>query len=116
MGQEVTIYLTSDQHFNHKNIIKYCDRPFANTDYMNTEIIRNYNNIVKDDDIVYHLGYNNDEEIQEQLNIAKNRLYLASFIFDEKIDELNLPIGTNPDTDLILSEQFPKPSDTGEDD
>ena len=67
-------------------------------------------------DIVYHLGYNNDEEIQEQLNIAKNRLYLASFIFDEKIDELNLPIGTNPDTDLILSEQFPKPSDTGEDD
>ena len=25
----MSVFLTSDTHFNHYNIIKYCDRPFA---------------------------------------------------------------------------------------
>lgn len=50
------IYFTSDQHFNHKNIIKYCDRPFDNVNKMNNHIIGEYNKIVNDDDIVYFLG------------------------------------------------------------
>jgi len=50
------IYLTSDTHFNHKNIIRYCNRPFPNVDVMNNVIIENWNSRVKKDDIVYHLG------------------------------------------------------------
>ena len=49
-------YIISDTHFNHSNIIKYCDRPFKNVMDMNDTIINNWNNIVNSNDIVYHLG------------------------------------------------------------
>lgn len=50
------IFFTSDTHFSHNNIIRYCDRPFADTDHMDEEIIRRWNETVGPDDIVYHLG------------------------------------------------------------
>lgn len=49
-------YIISDTHFNHTNIIKYCNRPFNDIREMNNTIIDNWNMIVKKDDIVYHLG------------------------------------------------------------
>jgi calcineurin-like phosphoesterase family protein len=50
------IYFTSDQHFDHINVIKYCDRPFKDIKTMNNTIIKNYNNIISNEDIVYMLG------------------------------------------------------------
>lgn len=75
------IWFTSDQHFGHKNVIQYCNRPFkANVNQahedalgdmtiaeydaaiakdvieMNETIMRNYNRLVKPDDIVFMLG------------------------------------------------------------
>ena len=49
-------FIIADTHFNHKNIIDYCNRPFTDVDDMNTILIRNWNSVVKNDDIVYHLG------------------------------------------------------------
>ena len=54
------IFLTSDQHFGHQNIIKYCNRPFDFSsegviDCIKT-IFERYNEKVSDDDIVFHLG------------------------------------------------------------
>jgi calcineurin-like phosphoesterase family protein len=49
-------FFTSDQHFDHKNIIKYCHRPFANVDEMNEALVEKHNAIVTNYDTVYHLG------------------------------------------------------------
>jgi calcineurin-like phosphoesterase family protein len=56
MSNTRNYYFTSDTHFSHRNIIKYTNRPFANADEMNEEIIRNWNRIVTKQDIIYHLG------------------------------------------------------------
>jgi len=50
------IYLTSDWHLRHENIIKYCNRPFVNCDEMERIIIRNYRCCVRDIDVVFFLG------------------------------------------------------------
>jgi len=69
------VYFTSDCHFDHANIIKYCNRPFLH-DYsldddenwtskhekieclrwMNNEIVQRWNEKVNSPDIVYHIG------------------------------------------------------------
>lgn len=50
------VFFISDMHFNHSNIIMYCNRPFENVHEMNETIIENWNNTVSDDDVVYVLG------------------------------------------------------------
>ena len=51
-----TTYFISDTHFNHVNIVKYCNRPFDSVEEMNNTIIENWNKTVKENDIVYFLG------------------------------------------------------------
>lgn len=50
------IFITSDLHFYHKNILKYENRPWKTVDEMNQALITNWNVIVDKDDIVYILG------------------------------------------------------------
>lgn len=50
------IFVISDTHFGHENIIQYCGRPFANADLMDECITTNWNETVRDQDIIYHLG------------------------------------------------------------
>lgn len=50
------IFFTSDHHFCHANIIKYCKRPFESVDQMNEEMVRRWNEVVGDEDTVYYLG------------------------------------------------------------
>lgn len=50
------IFFTSDTHFWHKNILKYCPRPYKDVEAMNEGLINNWNADVGEDDEVYHLG------------------------------------------------------------
>ena len=49
-------WFTSDTHFGHANIIRFCDRPFKDVPHMNEALIANWNSVVHEDDTVYHLG------------------------------------------------------------
>lgn len=50
------IFITSDTFFGRKNILEIAQRPFSSVEEMNEALIENWNNVVDDNDIVYHLG------------------------------------------------------------
>ena len=73
------VFFTSDTHFNHTNIIQYCQRPFKSTDEMNEAMIDNWNSVVGEDDTMFHLGdfcLGGAEEWNKILNRLNGRIYL----------------------------------------
>ena len=49
-------WFSSDTHFSHKNIMKYCRRPFATVEEMDKTILNNLEDCVKPGDTLYFLG------------------------------------------------------------
>jgi calcineurin-like phosphoesterase family protein len=49
------IHFISDTHFGHKSTLLF-GRPFSSVEEMDATLIRNWNNVVKPEDTVYHLG------------------------------------------------------------
>lgn len=90
------IYLISDTHFNHANIIKYCKRPFSNIENMNKVIIQNWNDIVKENDVVFHLGDLGLGKREEVFNLVKNlngKKYLLKGNHDKWCDSTYSDLG-----------------------
>ena len=52
----MTTFFTSDQHFGHDRIRIYCRRPFQNVDHMDIEMMKAWNEVVGQDDTIWHLG------------------------------------------------------------
>ncbi|WP_373213525.1 metallophosphoesterase [Ruminococcus sp. 5_1_39BFAA] len=62
------IYFTSDLHLGHRGIIEMRNRPFENVEEMNHILLRNYNALVRKNDIVYILGDICHHMLVEQAN------------------------------------------------
>ena len=69
------IYFISDLHFGHYNIIKYCNRPFKNTDEMDNQIIDRWNEKVTNADTVYILG---------DVALSKSKIHLVERLNGKK--------------------------------
>jgi calcineurin-like phosphoesterase family protein len=54
--EDKKIFLISDLHLDHKNIIGYCGRPFYDINIMNKVLVNNWNMTVNNTDTVYFLG------------------------------------------------------------
>lgn len=73
----MVMYFTSDTHWYHFNIIKFCNRPFANVEEMNEALIERWNERVNKDDTVFHLGdfgfsnYENHKKVFDRLTGRK---------------------------------------------
>ncbi len=84
------IFLISDLHFDHTNIIRYTNRPFQSTGEMNDALVHNWNSAVGDGDMVYFLG---------DLVFGRNRHPIDYWL--EKLNGEILFIRGNHDTDDI---------------
>jgi calcineurin-like phosphoesterase family protein len=49
-------FATSDNHFWHNNVIKYCNRPFRSVEEMNEAMVVAWNAVVNPEDTVLHFG------------------------------------------------------------
>lgn len=100
-------WYTSDHHFNHKNIIKYCNRPFASVDEMNEVMIERWNEVVGPGDVVYHCGdfaFGSARDIAgvlERLNGAK---FLVLGNHDRKTKSGNASLGFSGVFDSLIVE------------
>ena len=76
------LFLTSDSHYGHFNICKYCHRPFQSRSEMDQTLIKNWNEVVPEDGIVVHCGdfmlpHNEDiKEYNKYLNQLHGRVLL----------------------------------------
>jgi calcineurin-like phosphoesterase family protein len=82
------IYYWSDMHFNHKNIIEYSQRPFTSIEDMNEAMFTNYEDIVKENDLVIFGGdvaFDNIDITKKIKNLpGKKILILGNHDFNKK--------------------------------
>ena len=98
------VYFTSDTHFNHANIIGFCNRPFKSVEEMNEKLIENWNNVVGADDIVFHLGdfcLGGSAEWTKVLDRLNGKIYLIQGNHDMK----NLRQGYTSPFELITMQK-----------
>ena len=73
-------WLTGDEHYHHKRVLDYSNRPFKDVDEMNYKLIENNNLLVKEDDVVIHVGdfsFANKTKTQDIINQLKgNHIFI----------------------------------------
>ena len=92
------LFFTSDSHLDHRNVIRFCNRPFSCAKEMNESIISSWNDVVGPNDYVYHLGdfclTNKEDRWQQHLWRLNGKIHLVRGNHDkEQICKkvLNLP-------------------------
>lgn len=112
-------FFTSDTHFNHTNIIKYCNRPFESVQEHDEELIKRWNEKVPEDGIVFHLGdvgFGNKEYIKSILQRLHGKIILVIGNHDwknivkeqaERFEIITQQINMKVDKQHIILNHFP---------
>lgn len=83
-----TTWFWSDQHFGHKDVIGFCDRPFHDEFDMKEKMIEAHNKLVKPEDLVIYGGdtffYHTKDEMLETMNRLNGRKILVKGNHDHK--------------------------------
>ena len=83
------IWFTSDLHFGHSNIIKYCGRPYETVEEMNDGLILQWNSMVSEHDIIYHLGdfclTHSEDKIVNWVNQLKGNIRFITVNHDTRL-------------------------------
>jgi len=82
------IFFTSDHHFGHKGVIKHSKRPFLSVEEMDETMILRWNEKVRPNDIVYHLGDFAQTSFKETENIL-SRLHGKIHLIQGNHDKWN---------------------------
>ena len=91
MKYQPRVFVSSDLHFNHTNILQYCPARGSTVDEMNQIIIQNWNSVVSKNDICYILGDVAMGRIQESVPLIKQlngRLHLILGNHDKDLKKL----------------------------
>lgn len=85
------IWFTSDPHLGHHNIIKYCNRPFQNSQEQDQHILDTWNSQLKPGDLLYILGdlcWSGFDFRSWASSLNTKELHLIVGNHDEKRDQL----------------------------
>lgn len=100
----MSIFVTSDTHWGHANIIKYCQRPFASVADMNEYMIKAWNRVVRPEDTIYHLGdfsFLNQLESTKIISQLNGKIKIVPGNHDKSIRAIAK--GDNPGFELLDS-------------
>lgn len=90
------LYLLSDTHFGHGNIIEYCDRPFDSVKEMNGYILNNWNERVSYSDTVLFGGdlvHGNSTTVETIVEQISGQLVLLEGNHDDiSASDVNFPV------------------------
>lgn len=113
------VWVWSDLHFFHKNIIGFSERPFPDVATMNEHLVANFNEYVGPDDIsiwVGDVGFGSTTEINELLDQCNGYkiLIVGNHDFDKKqrvrkfnFDETHLIYSINIDGGALVFTHYP---------
>ena len=95
------LFFVSDTHFNHENILRFCQRPFKDITEHDEVLIENWNSVVGSDDTVFHLGdfcFGNPQKVIE----VRKRLNGHIFLIRGNHDDKNLQASLYPLFEEVL--------------
>lgn len=84
----MAVWVSSDLHFFHKNVIKFCNRPYNTVEEMNEGIIKNFNSVIQPNDTLYLLGdisFSNAVKAVDVLNRLNGHKHLIIGNHDTKL-------------------------------
>jgi len=102
-------FVISDSHFSHSHIIDLCNRPFHDAEMMNDYMVMKWNQAVKHEDVVYHLGdlFWNEKAALKYLPLLNGEIHLILCNHDKNWKKARKKLERspfNPDSNLIVEE------------